>query len=763
MEYLEVKINQLIVETTGQGDTFVRSFTTKPEPDLLRQAGKIFGLVEIKSTDPLVPKLIDLIIEEIKNNYYQQDWPTKKDLSYINKNFEAALKKTNLAIASFLETQQLALDLEKVNIIIAVADDKELHFAIVGDLVAVLFYNVSRYNYRIINILETSQSPATPPDPLKLFSQIISGKIGPRDILFISTLNILDYFSIDKIKNILTDQLPVDGISELKQLTGELDSRENFAALAVDLDRMTAPIKKITDLAGFDYNKAASQDSIRNLIKTEKETAKFLTPSIMPEIKKYTGSLNTAFKNYLNKVKSSSSTFYQKQKIPPRPKMPKAKSDFRLGARVQKFGKISSTSLKRVSAPVKPELKKIVANIIHHPLGKEILGLIKRLFGNFGVKFNRLPRSSKILLVLTLALAILFANSIIWLGIKNTKEKRIEELNQIIVDVENKKNEAQASLIFRDEGLARELLVEARGILIGLDTRSEAQKQQIELLITDIESQLDDLRHIIDINEPVQVVNFQNLDSQANLADLMALSRKTIYTQNRNNQSIYKANLDTRILSAIFSPDANTGNLKFEATINNNELLFFNDEAKLFQLSPGNDTIQPITIDLPQNSAIVAATAYNNRLYLLDTANSQIYRFQKAGSGYGGLRNWITEGGINLRDAISLVVDGSVYVLKSNGEVVKFQNGRVTDFQISLVDPPFESPTKIKTVDTSNFLYILDPPTKRLVVLDKEGNLINQYFSEKFDDLKDFIVLENEKEIYLLNGSVIFGVPAEHL
>ena len=80
-----------------------------------------------------------------------------------------------------------------------------------------------------------------------------------------------------------------------------------------------------------------------------------------------------------------------------------------------------------------------------------------------------------------------------------------------------------------------------------------------------------------------------------------------------------------------------------------------------------------------------------------------------------------------------------------------------------VIDPALVSPTKIKTTLESKYLYVLDPPSRRLIVLDKEGRLINQYTSDQFGDLKDFAVAEAEKKMYLLNGSSVFGIPAEHL
>ncbi len=761
MDYLEAKINQLVIERPGKQKTFVRSFSTKPNRSLNERLGKIFGLFEIESTNQQVPKLIDVIIEEIKNNYYHQKIPAlDQDQSTTNEYFEGALKKTNLAIASFLESEQILLDLEKVNIIIGLITKPELHFTVVGNISAVLFYNLTRDNYRIINILDTAKSSVTPPDPIKFFSQVISGRIKPRDILFVSTANILDYFSLERIKNVITAQLPPEGISELKNLLQEVSNKENFGALALEFEKIIIPVKKTFDIQEFNYRQAASKDSIKELIRTEKETEKLLTPSLMPEIKKYLGSFKVALQNYLDKAKSTTVTFYQKKRnIFPAAHL---KSRLNLETKIKKINQVGNIFQKTIR-PLLLQIKKIIVGIRRQPFLGKISLAIQRLFGNLIAKFKKLPKSSQVLLTITVILAILFTQSIIWLGYKNRREQKIETVNQIIIDVENKKNNAESSLIYRDENQARTLLIEAKNSLKDLNPPLKTQQEKIGTLNKAIDEQLYQLRHIIEITDPIQIVNFQNLDNSAKIANLAIMVGKTLYTQNQNNQSIYKANLNSRVMAAIYSPNVNPGNLILGTLVNNNELIFLNESKAAFLLNPSNDTMQNLTVNINNSADIADLIAYNGRLYLLDRANNQIHRYTKTGNGYGTVDNWLKESSVSLADARSLTIDGELYVLKADGQVAKFLNGKDTDFKVKTIDPPFVSPTKIKTTDNSKYLYILDPPTKRLVVLDKEGNLVNQYTSESFNDLKDFIVVESEKQIYLLNGSSVFGVPATHL
>jgi hypothetical protein len=216
-------------------------------------------------------------------------------------------------------------------------------------------------------------------------------------------------------------------------------------------------------------------------------------------------------------------------------------------------------------------------------------------------------------------------------------------------------------------------------------------------------------------------------------------------------------------MSAIFSPNSNTGSLAIGTVINNNELLFFNDTMAAFILNPTGDTIETTAVNVNDNANIVDVAAFNNRIYLLDSNNNQIYRYSKTTVGYGNIREWISEENLDLSNATSLVIDGAIYILKSTGEILKLENGETVNWQSGLIDPPVESPIKLKTTENSNYLYFIDPPTKRLIIIDKEGKLVSQFTSDSFNDLKDLYIDEGQKEIYLLNGSSIIGVAAQHL
>jgi len=65
---------------------------------------------------------------------------------------------------------------------------------------------------------------------------------------------------------------------------------------------------------------------------------------------------------------------------------------------------------------------------------------------------------------------------------------------------------------------------------------------------------------------------------------------------------------------------------------------------------------------------------------------------------------------------------------------------------------------KIFTSATLPYLYLLEPVQKRIIILDKKGQIVKQFQSQKFDNLLDFAISENGKTIYLLNGLKVYKI-----
>lgn len=154
--------------------------------------------------------------------------------------------------------------------------------------------------------------------------------------------------------------------------------------------------------------------------------------------------------------------------------------------------------------------------------------------------------------------------------------------------------------------------------------------------------------------------------------------------------------------------------------------------------------------------------AFKGNIYILDKKNSRILKYTSVEDGFLTTKDYLaTDVKPNLSDGISMAIDGSVWVLSSNGKILRFTSGKPDFFSMAGLDVPFSSPAVLYTDEDSKNLYVLDRGNKRIVVFDKDkklGEYVSQYVWNGFGEVVDFTVDEENKKIFILLGSKIFTI-----
>ena len=121
--------------------------------------------------------------------------------------------------------------------------------------------------------------------------------------------------------------------------------------------------------------------------------------------------------------------------------------------------------------------------------------------------------------------------------------------------------------------------------------------------------------------------------------------------------------------------------------------------------------------------------------------------------------NWGTSD--DFKDAKSMSVAYSIFLLNSNGEVVVYTSGNKGEFEITGLETPLSNPNEVVTyVDFEN-VYVSDSGNKRVVVLEKDGKFVKEIKSttgKDWDDLKNIGVSDDEKKMFVLSGSKVYEV-----
>ena len=129
-----------------------------------------------------------------------------------------------------------------------------------------------------------------------------------------------------------------------------------------------------------------------------------------------------------------------------------------------------------------------------------------------------------------------------------------------------------------------------------------------------------------------------------------------------------------------------------------------------------------------------------------------------AAGGFGSGQSWLTDknGDEELKQGTGMVIDGSIWVIKSGG-LLKFTRGVKDTVTVSGLEKEWGNGAVIFTDDNTKQLYILDPANKRVVVLDKTGQYAKQYISDTLGETRDLTVDENGGKMYFVGETKVWA------
>jgi hypothetical protein len=156
-----------------------------------------------------------------------------------------------------------------------------------------------------------------------------------------------------------------------------------------------------------------------------------------------------------------------------------------------------------------------------------------------------------------------------------------------------------------------------------------------------------------------------------------------------------------------------------------NTILMNTAAGKMIEYTDGNAQFAD-TADVQWHSGVDMAT-YSNKVYLLDAISKQIWKYQRGNSGYSGASAYFSAAPDDLANAVSLAVDGKVWVLLKDGTLLQYFAGDPVKYTIKKAPlASFQGAVRVYTDIDMTQLYILDAVAKRIFVYDK---------SQKTDDL----------------------------
>jgi len=155
--------------------------------------------------------------------------------------------------------------------------------------------------------------------------------------------------------------------------------------------------------------------------------------------------------------------------------------------------------------------------------------------------------------------------------------------------------------------------------------------------------------------------------------------------------------------------------------------------------------------------------SYLGRFYVADSGRGQIYRYSP-GAFDAEPDEWLAAAtSLSLSSLLSMVIDGDIWMLFSNGQLVRYHNGLTVPFALDDDVGKITEPVDMFIGDQEDSLiYIADAGGERILVYRKDGSYLRQHQADEgtpLRGLRGIFVDEITNNIYILTQSSLYQHP----
>lgn len=349
---------------------------------------------------------------------------------------------------------------------------------------------------------------------------------------------------------------------------------------------------------------------------------------------------------------------------------------------------------------------------------------------------------------------VLFVGVVIGV-LKKSKVAKENTFNNLASSVSQKTSEAEAVGDLNSER-AKYLLSQAKGELSSYLSQTEDMEyrekaNKLLQIVNETEVRVFK-KEQVSINTLVELsVLKEGLESKRMILD----SQGNVLFPNRNSEQVVGMNLKDKSSFDVSWRDLGVAR---DVTEYDDELYLLLDSGVYVVSSQGGEVKQIIEPDELWGD-VRLISVYGGSVYLLDTGQSEIWKYPALDEGYGSRRRWLGAGiSLDLSNVVDMKVDGDIWIITSTGKLERYSRGVPLEF--SMEGFPYQngdtlvSPSSLYVSEDK--VYVLENGAMRVVVFDLEsGKYERQYESEEFARGQGIVELDG-KVYVLLTDSVVW-------
>lgn len=152
---------------------------------------------------------------------------------------------------------------------------------------------------------------------------------------------------------------------------------------------------------------------------------------------------------------------------------------------------------------------------------------------------------------------------------------------------------------------------------------------------------------------------------------------------------------------------------------------------------------------------------YMGNLYIADPGANQVWKYAPTANGYEGEPvGWFAaDKKPDMSGVVSLAIDGHIWLLHSDGRLLKFLSGEQRPFAWADLPTPLNNPTALAMSEDGDRLYVADPANARIIEATKEGKFLRQFRAregELLRDVRHLFLDEAKGAFYILTSNQLY-------
>lgn len=673
----------------------------------------VFYILEAARDQKLAKKLAEAITQEAGKG------PEITDVD-----FEGILQRANSVISKSIQLKEKG---SALNALIGLVVGNQLFLSQTGSTIGYIFRKD-----KISSIIERGPADS---HPLKSFADITSGKIAANDQLVFGSSCLLDRLSLDRLRSIIRQGDPKSQAGELSKYLKRNRSFDINALFLKAMEGEEIDSNGVSDFEEFYYIDEPSETLASTYNKKVKPTVDLAGRVASAAFRKVWGatskSASAMVSTYLPKVQKAiggnrhlGRSFGVKEQLKP------------------SFSTSSKSSLKiRTNAYYSKQGDGIAAKTL--PYFYVVIDLLRKLFHK---EYRKYLYATLLILAIAIGYMKVKNNS----DIKSRKAAEIQQLNSY----DKAKNSFEASKGEIALGRSTDLGPVYEELLLAEQSASIPEnKEKAGALISEIKAFIDKQTNTLRFVEAKSI----------HLADnilFMTVSGSDLYGL-AGDGKIYQGNIQNADSKLIGSIDQDAGQpVGFAYSTALKKILINTAEKKVFAFDTSTKTVEELKIADSQIGweESTAIDTYSTNIYLLSPVTGVVWKHTEQDSGFSSGSSYLTKK-VDIQGAVDLTIDGNVYVLKNDGQLLKFTKGvQDSSFALKGIPKPYSEiliPSRVYTGDDTNNIFVLDKKYSRIIKFDKNGQYISQYIFDKIP-LESFSVNTKLQKIWGLAAGTIY-------